>query len=138
MDHSTNLQHLPVGIVIPAELEGRIRYDEQRRELHFQGFMTKYVHDQLVSLSTDIEYHRAVERLFVLSASGAGPPARRFKPLHLGVALAVTLATCIVAVWAWRTMRNSPETPLKELPSSSDHEHHASVDRNSPRRDEGR
>jgi hypothetical protein len=116
MDHTTPLQKLPDGIVIPAHLSDRIAYDSERRQLTFRGFMTKYTHDELVAIANDQPYRAAVQRLFVLSSQEfTEGTSRRTSPLILAGAALGIIAFALFAAWTMvlrSSIRNqdSPES----------------------------
>jgi hypothetical protein len=58
------LQRLPQDLRFPPEMCQRIQYDEARHQLQFDGYMSKTDFDKLVCLTNDLEYQRALERLF--------------------------------------------------------------------------
>jgi hypothetical protein len=59
-----SLQRLPGDLQFPPELGQRIQYDESQHQLRFDGYMSKTDFDKLVCLTNDLEYQRALERLF--------------------------------------------------------------------------
>ena len=78
--HCVPLDRLPESFQVPANLEGRFRYDPKRKQLSFDGSMYKATFDRLKTLSGDLAYQRALERLFQLSVSeepAASPEPRR-------------------------------------------------------------
>ncbi len=64
MEHSVALDHLPDGLTFPTEMDGRIRFDAEKRMLYFQGFMSKAEFDRLSRLHDDWGYRRTLEELF--------------------------------------------------------------------------
>jgi hypothetical protein len=105
MDHSVKLAHLPADCKFPERLADRLRYDPDRGELHFRGFMTKCTYDELSALSEDADYHRALERLFVLTSAEVAPAPRSALPL---TAIAATIGGLAIAAGAlWLTTRHA-------------------------------
>jgi len=104
MQHAVPLRTLPVGLEFPEQLRERVHYDPARGTLAFDGFMTKCRFDELMQLSTDPEYRRALDELFVLSSEEVLPhsPARG---LWIGLAAAaaavLALSLTIWAIWKW-------------------------------------
>src|SRR4051812_44151827 len=93
MEHSVKVSQLPEKLIFPERLEGRIRYDAAAGRLSFQGFMTKCTYDELSALSDDLEYHRALEQLFVLTSQEIAPQrARRGLPAAILLAMVATVA----------------------------------------------
>lgn len=64
MDHFVSMERLPDGLSFPPELDGRIRFDADRRTLSFRGFMSKAEFDRLSRLHDDWGYRRSLEDLF--------------------------------------------------------------------------
>jgi hypothetical protein len=107
MQHAVRLEQLPPEVKFPSHLSERIRFDAQRGELSFQGFMTKCTYDELIALSDSIDFHRALEELFVLSSEELSAPREsRFpaKPLVLVVA---TCCLALAALVAWTALHRS-------------------------------
>ena len=99
MEHTTPLRHLPDGITIPDYLQDRLTYDRERGRISYRGFMSKRAYDELISLADDLEYRRAVEQLFVLSADEANrveASAARL-PVRALIAVGIVLLACVVA-----------------------------------------
>lgn len=107
MDSAVKLAKLPDGLQFPDRLQDRVRYDAECRELRFRGFMTKCTYDELSALSEDADYHRALERLFVLTSSAAEPPQRRMLPAAIAATVA---ATAIAAAALWFGLRQGGQT----------------------------
>lgn len=107
VENSAKLHTLPVGLQFPPELRDRIGFDAGKKRLVFHGFMTKSEYDQLARLHHDLEYQRAVERLFQLSAEPENPLVRR-----VGHVLAVLVVLCLLLaaiVW-WQLVHVSHST----------------------------
>ena len=64
MKRSVSLDELPAGLRFPTELEGRIAYNAVKRQLEFEGPMSKSDFDRLLRLDNSIAYQRALEELF--------------------------------------------------------------------------
>lgn len=54
----------PADFQVPDDLKERFWYDRRRQRLCFDGFMSKSTYDQLLKLSRDVQYRRALEALF--------------------------------------------------------------------------
>jgi hypothetical protein len=99
MTRSVSLEQLPAGLEFPADILHRIRYDSSRRQLAFDGFMSKADFDRLARLHRDIQYQRALEQRFRICT--LEPPATS-KKSHLwlwcsaGVAAALLLFAVIM------------------------------------------
>ena len=107
MEHSVKLATLPEGLKFPERLGDRVRFDAAGGRLSFQGFMTKCTYDELIALSDSIDFHRALEELFVLSSEELSAPREsRFpaKPLVLVVA---TCCLALAALVAWTALHRS-------------------------------
>lgn len=104
------LARLPERFVIPERLQERIEFDAARSRLIYRGFMTKCTYDELSALSDDVDYHRALEHLFVLtSAAAMQQPTRR---MPVAVAIAAAAAIAIAAMWVGlRGDRTDQPTP---------------------------
>jgi hypothetical protein len=61
---SANLASLPAGLVLPAGLNSRIRYDDATGRLMFRGKLSESVKNELLKLSGNSTYKNAVTRLF--------------------------------------------------------------------------
>ena len=64
MVRSVLLKKLPPDLEFPAELQAKISYDDAKRQLSFNGFMSKVEFDCLLRLSNDLDYQRKLEELF--------------------------------------------------------------------------
>lgn len=93
MRHSVPLSELPAGLVFPATLADRVRFDATRGALSFDGPMFKGEFDQLNALSEDWSYRRAVSELFQLAILPAVPRQQPFpmKAVVVGVLAALGL-----------------------------------------------
>jgi hypothetical protein len=78
MEHRVSLPSLPSGIEFPADLQDRISFDPQRRELVFRGLMYKREYDRLFRLSRDLVYHEALEKLFASATERQSENPSRF------------------------------------------------------------
>jgi hypothetical protein len=67
MKHHVHVQTLPPGLSFPPDLERKVCFDQDRKQLCFEGFMSKATFDRLYRLAEDRDYRRAVEQLFQLS-----------------------------------------------------------------------
>jgi hypothetical protein len=113
VDFSVKLARLPAEVSISDRLGERFRYDTQRRELIYRGFMTKCAYDEISALSDNLDYHRAVEQLFVLTSSEVVPPKRCVTPTFLA---ATAAAAVVVAALIWGTLRQSSAEPATTPP----------------------
>jgi hypothetical protein len=80
MEYSVKLARLPANLEFPARLQDRVTFDPAKEQLSYRGFMTKCAYDELSSLSDDLDYHRALEQLFVITSGEMAPVGakRRF------------------------------------------------------------
>jgi hypothetical protein len=62
--HSARLDNLPSGIEIPGHLRERAGYDVNEKRLYFVGIMSDEEKNELLSLSSDTEFRRAVSQIF--------------------------------------------------------------------------
>jgi hypothetical protein len=99
---SASLAKLPEELRFPAELAGRIGYDERRRRIAFRGFMSKAQFDLLSGLSADGDYQRAIEELFAQSgfAVDASMDATLGRWPKGRIAIALALALTLTAILA--------------------------------------
>jgi hypothetical protein len=58
------VEHLPKELSFPEDLQPKVHYDDQGKQLIFEGFMSKATFDRLYRLAEDREYRRALEELF--------------------------------------------------------------------------
>lgn len=112
MDYAVKVRSLPKDLEFPPELRSRIRFDPAMKQLVFHGFMSKADYDRLTRLHSDLEYLRAVERLFQISTDVEQPLLRRF-----GQVLAVLAVLCVIlaAIIWWQLLRD----PTPSVPSST-------------------
>jgi hypothetical protein len=75
MLHRVPLSHLPAGVEFPPALAGKISYDAERKQLCFDGFMSKGDFDRLSHLSNEVAYLKALEDLFRVAIYRHDPPA---------------------------------------------------------------
>jgi hypothetical protein len=101
MEFSVQLAKLPSGFSIPQRLAERLAFDEARGRLSYRGFMTKCAYDELSSLSDDLEYHRALEQLFVMTSGEIAPrSSSRNVPVAILSAGIVAAAIGVAVFWA--------------------------------------
>lgn len=93
---SVRLARIPDGLVFPEIIRDRIHYDAASRRLEFRGCMSKCEYDRLAKLSPDLEYHRALDDLFVEASFQS---TRSLGRIAAGVALIASLLGVCVAVW---------------------------------------
>jgi hypothetical protein len=103
VEYTVKLSHLPATVSFSDRVSERLRYDASRGELIYRGFMTKCTYDEISGLSDDPEYHRAIERLFVLTS---GEVASERKSLSPGIFVAAAAAVLMVAALIWGTVRH--------------------------------
>ena len=103
MIRTVPLSQLPPGLTFPSDLVGRIRFDPVRRQLAFDGFMSKRDFDKLIVLHNDLDYQRALERLFqicVFEANEEQEERGGWGMLYVSVAAAVLLlCSCSLFLW---------------------------------------
>ncbi|MCA9118960.1 MAG: hypothetical protein H6822_16735 [Planctomycetaceae bacterium] len=92
------LSRLPDGLVFPEKLADRINYDRASRELQFSGFMSKTDFDKLLCLHNDIEYQRALERLFQICTFEVAPEAAEKRVTAMLLAVGATFAVVALSV----------------------------------------
>ncbi len=90
------LDRLPENFSFPETLADRISYDATSCQLKFNGFMSKTDFDKLVRLHNDIQYQRALERLFQICTFESEPEPTRLKSAMVLIVAGATAA--IVAV----------------------------------------
>ncbi|HUG71566.1 MAG TPA: hypothetical protein VMM76_27730 [Pirellulaceae bacterium] len=101
MLRSVKLDRLPDDLSFPEKLVDRISYDASSRELRFHGFMSKVDFDKLVHLHNDIDYQRALERLFQICTFEPEPSSVGTRSsIRLFVAGA-TAAIAVIAITAF-------------------------------------
>lgn len=100
MIRSAPLPRLPAGLEFPPALANKIAFDPQTHELRFCGFMSKGDFDALSQLSNDLDYLKALERLFqICEFTDRESPPLSF-PFAWGIALsAVAAGIAGLAVW---------------------------------------
>ena len=64
------LERLPEGVKFSSSLSRKICYDRKMKLLVLKGVMTRVERDELLNLSQDAPYRKAVERLFRYSLEG--------------------------------------------------------------------
>ncbi len=102
MEYKVKLASLPARVAFSERLHERCSYNAERGELSFRGFMTKCAYDEISALSDDLDYHRAIEQLFVMTSAEIAPPPRSFPlaaALAMAVAAVVLVAAIIIGVW---------------------------------------
>jgi hypothetical protein len=72
---SEPLEILPAGIAFPQHLLNRIMYNEERKQLIFEGVMSSADRDELLGLSAEASYTHAVEALFLKTNNPVVIPA---------------------------------------------------------------
>ena len=98
MEHSVPLQKLPPAFEFPEKFKDRMRYDAERQQLVFSGFMCKSNYDELVRLSPSAEYQIAVERLFELSAQSLDNQWPKSTLMLQLLAVLIFLSTTLIVV----------------------------------------
>ena len=101
MDHATKLDRLPEGLQFPPRVNERIHFEPARSRLVWRGFMSKADYDGLFELHDDIEYRRALERLFQLSTEAGGDCVSHRGRTWGIVAILLGLLLAAIAWWAW-------------------------------------
>jgi hypothetical protein len=112
MEFSVKLARLPDEVNIPDRLKDRFHYDAARGLLTYRGFMTKCTYDEVCKLSDDADYHRAIEKLFVMTSNEVTPRSA-FPKVPAAVVVATAGAGLLgVAMW-WSLSRHdaSPAPP---------------------------
>ena len=92
MPRCVPLDSLPEDLSFPPTLQDRISYDPAKKQLCFEGFMSKTDFDKLICLSNDIDYQRALERLFQIATFSDSSTASSSKAWVLA-AVAAAVAT---------------------------------------------
>jgi hypothetical protein len=115
MEYSVKLATLPAEVKFPERLSGRIGFEAERGQLVYRGFMTKCTYDELSALSSDLDYHRALEQLFVLTSEEVAPhvAARR---LPAAILLATIGAAAFAVAVLWMISRHA----AADKPAASD------------------
>lgn len=117
MEFSVKLAALPEGLSFPERFSERLRFDAARGMLSYRGFMTKCAYDELFALSNDVEYHRALEQLFVLTAGEVTAGGQR--PLTPKLLMATVAATIVVAAVVWSAVRQVSTPPTVSSPPAA-------------------
>lgn len=100
MEYSVKLASLPHGVKIPERLRERMSFDGAKQQLTYHGFMTKCTYDELVGLADDVNFHRALEELFVLTSREMAPQPRSRGLAAMLLAAAAVAVLAAVVVWA--------------------------------------
>jgi len=116
VEYSVKLAQLPAEVSISGRLGERFRYDAERRELIYRGFMTKCAYDEISALSDNLEYHRAVEHLFVLTSAEVAPPRKNLLPRAF---VATAAGAAIVAGLIWGTVRQAAAHRTSSPPATA-------------------
>jgi membrane protein YqaA with SNARE-associated domain len=66
------LKNLPPEVVFPVQLKDKIYYDDRKKLLIFNGVMTKNEKEELLRLSGDNKYKKAIMGLFQRASYGRG------------------------------------------------------------------
>ena len=104
MEYAVKLACLPAGATFSERIRDRIRFDPERRELIYSGFMTKCAYDEISAVSDELDYHRAIEQLFIMTSAEVAPPKRGFPT---AIVVGTTAAVMVAAVLLWGTTRYS-------------------------------
>jgi hypothetical protein len=100
MEYSAKLARLPAELKFPERLRDRVGFDAAAERLTYRGFMTKCTYDELCALTDDVEYHRALEQLFVRTSEEVAPHHRsRMLPAAIGLATAIAALLILVVLW---------------------------------------
>lgn len=100
MEYAVRLEKLPENLTFPEKLADHIRYDPTRRRLVFHGFMCKADYDRLTQLSSDIEFRRAIDELFVRATGEQVDPGRWSRVVWVTVSIGMgVLGVCLVVWW---------------------------------------
>ncbi len=97
MDHRVHLESLP-DVQFPAELQDRISYDPNSKQLRFEGFMSKASFDMLRALDKSPSYVRALEELFRISTDV--PESKKGMGKILGKLFLATPAILALVAWS--------------------------------------
>ncbi len=111
MEYKVKLASLPAGVAFSERLRERCSYNAERGELSYRGFMTKCAYDEVSALSDDLDYHRAVEHLFVLTSAEIAPPPRSF-PRTAAIAAAAAVVVLVAAIFLGVRRQGSSEPPV--------------------------
>jgi hypothetical protein len=107
MDHSVKVGNWSASVEFPPDLKNRIFFDAPRKRLVFRDFMSKADYDRLSRLDEDLEYLRAIERLFQVSTEADFPEMRNISRL-LGI---LVIACVIMAAVVWWQLLRGPRLP---------------------------
>lgn len=105
MDRFVSLAQLPVGVMFPSELQGRVWYDGERKRLYFRGFMSKADFDRLCRAHNDFHFQRALEELFQkctfldVTPGEQRSSSRWVRQAAAALAVAVASATAMGLLW---------------------------------------
>src|SRR5262245_28782061 len=99
MEYSTKLARLPANVKFPARLQGRVSFDSAAGQLTYRGFMTKCTYDELCALSEDVEYHRALEQLFIQTSGEVAPHRSHVMPAVIGLASVFAALLIVLVLW---------------------------------------
>src|SRR5437879_101251 len=120
MEYSVKLASLPDNVAIPDRLRERMSFDAARQQLTFRGFMTKCTYDELAALDDDVDYHRALEQLFVLTSQEIAPRQRsRGLPAVLLLTAAMALLAAVVFWAVTRPPQAEPREPISTVTVST-------------------
>src|SRR5262245_16223502 len=117
MEHSVRLAVLPEKVRIPERLRERMSFDAAKGQLTYRGFMTKCTYDELADLDDDVNYHRALEELFVLTSEEIAPRPRSRGPS--AVLLLTAAAALLAAVVFWAMTRQSHVEPRDQISATT-------------------
>lgn len=93
------LERLPEGIRFPGSLGRKICYDHQMKLLVLKGIMTRGERDELLNLSQNAPYRKAVERLFRYSLEGLLNGLIPCEKILEGLAFRVTWIAVTGVLW---------------------------------------
>lgn len=99
MIHYVPLPRLPENFRIPANLQQRFWYDQDKQALAYEGPMFKLTYDRLREISHDYDYQRALEKLFQLATPAAEEDSHgRGKPLVIAAGCVLGLAVVLLGL----------------------------------------
>jgi hypothetical protein len=107
--------YLPAGVEFGDDFPEPIRYDATLRRLSYRGLMPHASYAFLRSLSADLPYQIAIERLFIASSPPAVHSETRAKWLAAAAAIAAALLVVCLSVGNFRR-----QEPLEQLIDSVD------------------
>jgi hypothetical protein len=99
MEYSTKLARLPANVTFPERLQDRVSFDAAAGRLTYRGFMTKCTYDELCALSDDVEYHRALEQLFIQTSAEVAPHRDNLMPAVVGLASVFAALLIVIVLW---------------------------------------